>query len=112
MFSVRVLEMLAYLIHRTTKEEENFTAKALLTVAGQAQDKASRIVGFSSESLFRFRALQKERNLVADWLAGDAHGLLSDGLRQQIAEDIGLSRRRRKRIKPAEDEPVRRPISE
>ena len=98
----RALEMLAYLIRRTTKEEENFTPKALLTMAGQAQDKASRIVGFYSESLFRFRARQKERKLVADWLAGDAHGLLGDALRQKIAEDVGLSRRQRKRIKPAD----------
>jgi hypothetical protein len=101
----RALEMLAYLIRRTTKEEENFTPEALLTIVGQAEDKASRIVGFYSESLFRFRAQQKERKLVADWLAGDAHGLLGDELRQKFAEDVGLSRRQRKRIKPANDSP-------
>ena len=55
----RALEVLGYVIRRTTTEE-NVASDVLLTVAGQAQDKASRIVGLHSEHVFRFRARRKE----------------------------------------------------
>ena len=92
--------MLASIL-RAVAFEEGYTLKAVATIAGQAQDKVARIVGLYSEHVFRFRARQKEKEVIAEWLAGEAHGWLGDGLRKKVAEDLKLSRGQRKRIKPA-----------
>ena len=94
------LELLANLILKTTKEKGD-VAK-LLTLAGQAQALSAEILAVYSEHLFRSWARHKEKEIIADWLAGDASGLASDAIRTQIAEGLGLSKHQRKRIKPAE----------
>ena len=96
----KAIEVLAYIL-RTAAFEEGYTLQAVATIAGQAQDKVARIVGLYSEHVFRFRARQEEKEVIAAWLAGEARGWLSDGLRKKVAEDLNLSQSQRKRIKPA-----------
>lgn len=97
----RILEVLSYVLRRAATDR-NYTMQAVATVAGQAQDRAARIVGMHSDHFFRFAARRAERRIVADWLVGDARGWLGDGMRKKIAEDVGLSWLERRRIKPAD----------
>lgn len=100
----RALPLLALIFRRSAKPEEGerFTTEVLLTLAGQAQERAALITGLYSEHLFRWRARRGERKIIADWLAGDAHGVLSDEMRVWIAKDLGLGWWQRRRIKPAD----------
>ena len=98
----KTLEVLADLMRRTTKEYKNYAWEDLAKIAGQIQEKAARIVGLHSAHLFGFRARWQEKKVITDWLAGEAHGLLGDELRQKMAKDLGLWWWQRKRIKPAD----------
>lgn len=97
----RGLEVLANIMRRTTSEQ-SVSTKALVTVAGQAQEKYARVVGLYSEHLFRFRARGKEKEVMTDWLADESRGWLGDGMRIKVGKDLDLSNSQQKRIKPAD----------
>jgi hypothetical protein len=70
---------------RAVARNETDPPEALLNLAGQTIEKATRMVGAHCNYLFQFCARRKEAEIIQAWLESDQAKLLSEAVRTKLA---------------------------